>query len=71
MDLINKIKQSYQEAHDDKKIILNEIHNKLKNANYYETKFLKESELFINIEYPIQIVSRVMSMDYWHIDKKF
>ena len=67
MNLIDKVKQGFKEAHHDRKIIMNELHKTIKRADYYEKKNLKEEEIIIEIQYPIQIVSRVMGKDYWHI----
>ncbi len=69
MDLIDKIKQGYKEAHQDREVIINELHKKISDANYYEEKYLKEAEFRVYIEYPLQIASRVMGKDYWHIDE--
>lgn len=69
MYLIDKIKQGYKEAYHDREIIIDELHKQISNADYYEKKCLEEAELMIEIEYPLQIASRVMGRDYWHIDK--
>jgi len=68
MDLIDKIKQGYNKAHQDKEKILDKLNEKLSHAGYYEKKCLKEEEFFVGIEYPIQIISRCLGKDYWHLD---
>ena len=67
MNLMDKLKQGYQKAHNDKELILNEIHSRLETANYYDAKYLKETKLFIGIEYPLQIVSRSIGKSYWDL----
>lgn len=62
-----KLKQIIKETYKDYKEIDNQLNEKIKNANYYDERYLKFATFMTTIEFPIECVFRACGKQYWNL----
>jgi len=68
MNLLKKLITAWKKTRKDVKYLSNKIKIEEDELSYYDIKNLKNQELMLTLEIPMQYFSRLQGKDYWDID---